>query len=137
MTRRIVLVILYPFNAFLMVQPGFGFPSSDLSCKQLLWLHHTRSDFVATEDVRRSRQVCSYCLQKVSSGTVLGAKSLPGTRFKRGHASQAAVLSLLPHADEPAVPADGGGADHGDGGAAHPTQVMADTGPGRRYVGRT
>ena len=34
-----------------------------------------------------------------------------------------AVLSLLPHADQPALPEDGDGAEHGDGGAAQPAQV--------------
>ena len=34
-----------------------------------------------------------------------------------------AVLSLLPHADEPAVPEDDDGAEHGDGGATLPAQV--------------
>lgn len=47
-THRIVLVIRYPFNAFLMLQPALGFPSSGLSCKQLLWFLRMRSDFVAT-----------------------------------------------------------------------------------------
>lgn len=51
------------------------------------------------------------------------AKLFFGIRFKWSHASQTAVLSLLPHADEPAVPTDGGGADHRDGGVTQPTQV--------------
>lgn len=40
------------------------------------------------------------------------------------HAAQMAVLSLVPHTDKPAVPEDGDGAEHGDGGATQPAQVI-------------
>lgn len=121
MTHRIVLVMRYPFNAFLMLQPALGFPSSDLSCKQLLWfLRMRRSDFVATRTQEEAAKFAAKACRKF-----LGAKWLRGTRFKRDHASQVAVVPLLSHADEPAVPANGGGADDGDGGAAQPTQVLA------------
>lgn len=79
-----------------------------------------RSDFVAT----RTREEAAKFVPKACR-KFLRAKSSRGKRFKRGHASQAAVVSVLSHADEPAVPADGDGADHGDGGAAQPTQVLA------------
>lgn len=34
-----------------------------------------------------------------------------------------ALLSLLPRSDKPAVPEDGDGAEHGDGGAPEPAKV--------------
>lgn len=60
--------------------------------------------------------------QKVLRDKFLG-KGVLGRRFKNSHATQMAVLSLLPHTDEPAVPEDGDRAELRDGGSTPSAQV--------------
>lgn len=55
-------------------------------------------------------------------------KGVLGRRFKYSHATQMAVLSLLPHTDKPAVPEDGDRAELRDGGSTQSAQVTKDLG---------
>lgn len=60
--------------------------------------------------------------QKVLRDKFFG-KGVSGRRFKCSHATQMAVLSLLPHTDEPAVLENGDRAELRDGGATQSAQV--------------
>lgn len=69
--------------------------------------------------------MCQIYLQarrKVLRDKLFG-KGVLGRRVKCSHATQMAVLSLLPHTDEPAVPEDCDRAELRDGGATQSAQV--------------